>query len=553
MPDGADPPADAYAQARRCLEIIVAALREAGAGARGRRPHADVRHLRDRLGRGRARARRGLRRRRGPRARCSSSRSCSTRAGWSRSRQTRYSRAVRLIRRTRSRSIPPRSRARAPGFAPGRQRARPRVRRRATRTRSASRRSTCSSTARRSTSSSTSTPCSRRSPATSSSRASTPELMQSVLEIATPVCHTPADVDEQLRKHPRLRHRRRARAGHARRLGRHAPVQPLRAPADHGARPLPRARRPDAVRRAARADLRDARPRRRGRPGEGDPGRQRAAAPPRPAARALGELAVLARRADGPRARAGRWSSPRSRAPARRRASATTPTTRRSSASSRRPAASRTTRTSGGTSASTRGSARSRSGSATRSRASRTSSRSSAYCQALVKHYCERFERGEEIPSYHRILTTENKWLAARYGLEAPRDGSRHRAAATASRRAAHPPHAEGDRAARPRARLGARARGDRARSCARATAPTGSSASSTRTATSSRSRARSRTQPRSRSAGSKCPRSEVGVLATGDRSAARVGRADERRSLDELSADGRALFLFYLFDWSST
>jgi carboxylate-amine ligase len=43
-----------------------------------------------------------------------------------------------------------------------------------------------------------------------------------------------------------------------------------------------------------------------------------------------------------------------------------------------------------------------------------------AYCQALVKHYCERYERQEEIPSYHRILTTENKWLAARYGLEAP-------------------------------------------------------------------------------------------------------------------------------------
>jgi carboxylate-amine ligase len=43
-----------------------------------------------------------------------------------------------------------------------------------------------------------------------------------------------------------------------------------------------------------------------------------------------------------------------------------------------------------------------------------------AYCQALVKLHCERFERGEEIPSFHRILTTENKWLAARYGLEAP-------------------------------------------------------------------------------------------------------------------------------------
>jgi carboxylate-amine ligase len=43
-----------------------------------------------------------------------------------------------------------------------------------------------------------------------------------------------------------------------------------------------------------------------------------------------------------------------------------------------------------------------------------------AYCQALVKHFCEQYARGEEIPSYHRILTTENKWLAARYGLEAP-------------------------------------------------------------------------------------------------------------------------------------
>jgi len=43
-----------------------------------------------------------------------------------------------------------------------------------------------------------------------------------------------------------------------------------------------------------------------------------------------------------------------------------------------------------------------------------------AYSQALVKLYAERFERGEQIPSYHRILTSENKWLAGRYGLEAP-------------------------------------------------------------------------------------------------------------------------------------
>jgi enamine deaminase RidA (YjgF/YER057c/UK114 family) len=31
MPDGGEPPTDAYGQARRCLEIIVAALAEAGA------------------------------------------------------------------------------------------------------------------------------------------------------------------------------------------------------------------------------------------------------------------------------------------------------------------------------------------------------------------------------------------------------------------------------------------------------------------------------------------------------------------------------------------
>ena len=43
-----------------------------------------------------------------------------------------------------------------------------------------------------------------------------------------------------------------------------------------------------------------------------------------------------------------------------------------------------------------------------------------AYCQALVKHYSEQHDAGEEIASFHRILTTENKWLAARYGLEAP-------------------------------------------------------------------------------------------------------------------------------------
>src|SRR5260370_858425 len=32
MPDGGDPPTDAYGQAKRCLEIMVAALAELGAG-----------------------------------------------------------------------------------------------------------------------------------------------------------------------------------------------------------------------------------------------------------------------------------------------------------------------------------------------------------------------------------------------------------------------------------------------------------------------------------------------------------------------------------------
>jgi len=43
-----------------------------------------------------------------------------------------------------------------------------------------------------------------------------------------------------------------------------------------------------------------------------------------------------------------------------------------------------------------------------------------AYIQALVKYYSDRFDAGQEVPSYHRMLVTENRWLAARYGLEAP-------------------------------------------------------------------------------------------------------------------------------------
>jgi carboxylate-amine ligase len=43
-----------------------------------------------------------------------------------------------------------------------------------------------------------------------------------------------------------------------------------------------------------------------------------------------------------------------------------------------------------------------------------------AFFQAIVKMYCEQYEAGKEVAGWHRMLTTENKWLAARYGLEAP-------------------------------------------------------------------------------------------------------------------------------------
>jgi carboxylate-amine ligase len=43
-----------------------------------------------------------------------------------------------------------------------------------------------------------------------------------------------------------------------------------------------------------------------------------------------------------------------------------------------------------------------------------------AYYQALVKMLSEHVESGGTAPSFHRILTTENKWLVARHGLTAP-------------------------------------------------------------------------------------------------------------------------------------
>jgi carboxylate-amine ligase len=43
-----------------------------------------------------------------------------------------------------------------------------------------------------------------------------------------------------------------------------------------------------------------------------------------------------------------------------------------------------------------------------------------AYVQCLVKQILDQLEEGKTPVSYHRMLLAENKWLAARYGLDAP-------------------------------------------------------------------------------------------------------------------------------------
>ena len=124
--------------------------------------------------------------------------------------------------------------------------------------------------------------------------------MQSVLEISTPVCKNAGDIERELRKLRAHVTQAAHSARPARRLRGDAPVQPLRAPADHRSRPLPEPRRPAPVRRPARADLRLSHPRGGGRPRQGGARHQRPLVHLTRAPRPLGELAVLARRADRP-------------------------------------------------------------------------------------------------------------------------------------------------------------------------------------------------------------------------------------------------------------
>ena len=247
-----------------------------------------------------------------------------------------------------------------------------------------------------------------------------PELMQSVIEITTPVCRTTADVERELTAAPLVRRPRSPRrTGCA--SARPARTRSASSSASGSRRATATApRRPAPVRRPARADLRHARPRRGRRAGEGDPGRQRPARPPLAAARADRELAVLARRAD--RARLDPADGLR-RLPALGPAAAL-PRLRRLRRGRRPARAHRLHRRLHahlvGHPARTRGSGRSRCASATPSRASRTRSRSPRSARRSSSSTPSASTAARRSRRTTGSSPRENKWLAARYGLEAP-------------------------------------------------------------------------------------------------------------------------------------
>ena len=177
-----------------------------------------------------------------------------------------------------------------------------------------------------------------------------------------------------------------------------------------------------------------------------------------------------------------------------------------------------------------------------------------AYCQALVKLFSEHFDRGEEIPSYHRILTTENKWLAGRYGLEAPlmdlATGRRNRVAvAQLIRRTLKEiePHAR---------ELGSERELEGIEEILR----NGNGADrQLRVFNANRDIVEVVERDRRRhGGGGRAPAGEVvsAAMLGGRRQSSgrvRLDRSERARTIADLLADGPALFAFYLFDWSST
>ena len=322
--------------------------------------------------------------------------------------------------------------------------------------------------------------------------------------------------------------RRGSGPGAPRRVGRHAPVQPLRAAAHHGEGPVPRADRPAPVRRAARADLRDAHPRRGRRPRQGDPGRERPPPAPRAAPRALGELAVLARRAD--RARV----EPPDRVlgvPALRPAAALSRLRglrgRRGPAGAdglhRRLHAHLVGHPAAPEVGDDRG-AHLRRGDAARGRGG--DRRVLPGARQAAQRALRRGRGDPDLPP-----DPDEREQVAGGALRAGRagDGPRDRQPHPHPGRQARPAHVARARAPRARARVGARARGRSRRCSVAATPPSASSASSTRTATSSRWFARSRTRPSRRTRAPRRPPAEPHPTPAPRRCACRYGRAPRR------------------------
>ena len=128
-----------------------------------------------------------------------------------------------------------------------------------------------------------------------------PELMESVLEVSTDPCAEHRPGGRAAARAAPAGGRDGGVEGPRDRLRRDPSVRDVGGPADRRPAALPRPDLGAAVRRPPGADLRDARPRRGRRPGQGDPRRQRDARAHAGAARAVGQLAVLARRRDRPR------------------------------------------------------------------------------------------------------------------------------------------------------------------------------------------------------------------------------------------------------------
>ena len=245
-----------------------------------------------------------------------------------------------------------------------------------------------------------------------------PELHESVLEIATQAVrgHTRGRRRAARPAPPGGRDRRRAQP-HDRLRG-HAPVRALGGPADLRPPALPRPDRRAALRRAPGGHLRAARARRDRRRRQGDPRRQRDARARPGAARAVGQLAVLARPGRPASPRRGCRSSASSRASGCRPPTTTGRTSRSGSASWSAPKTIEDytylwydvrPHPNFGTVE-----IRAMDG---QTRVEHTLGLA-ALIQAMVKELAEHYEAGEQLAAYPYEMLDENRWIAARHGLE---------------------------------------------------------------------------------------------------------------------------------------